>query len=615
MLAAVLRTGLLLLATVTATAAPAPPAGIAGRSELAPAIALSHRVEHLKHAFRNGQPAQVQAAAQEVELLRRTYGTLDVVPLVEAMAVFAREQGDLGHPEVGLEVIETVDRWAPHSPTLLGSRVILLRQQGLAGYLRSVADVAELTRLRLSHPVHQWLWVIQHIAWVRLMVTLMLWGWALTLALRYRRVLRYLWENPLARTGWHPAVLALVGAFLITLPVLLGLDPSLVAMLWLWLLVPFLQPLEVRATVLILLLQLAHPALGLLEPMAAVHARPSLLTLQQRPQPLTEDELAARGLTPGDQAFLAGWRLLQMQEWAKAEAAFGALNGKHLDRAAVLNNLGVARFQQGNLAGAKKAFDSANVIAPLGVEILLNQSVVAYREIDSTLGSAKQEEARKAGPELLQQLLAANQARTEQRTFAMPMADTPARVAVLADSYRDSTLPSHDGVKPAALLFSLLLPLAALGGFFWRLRMSINQTHPSQCTRCGDPFHTTDSPDVFVCSKCHHLFVLKDGLHAESRKRKVDEVASYQTGQRWIHKTLTVLLPGMDRLFMGDTRNGLVEFVFLCFSLAVVLGTGRSVRYPGEILMDPASIWLPLGLGLLAVLFLRSWLKLLPRRS
>jgi hypothetical protein len=57
-----------------------------------------------------------------------------------------------------------------------------------------------------------------------------------------------------------------------------------------------------------------------------------------------------------------------------------------------------------------------------------------------------------------------------------------------------------------------------------------------------------------------------------------------------------------------------VEYGFFCFALGIVLVTGRSVRYPGEILADPASIWLPLGLALLAVLWVRSWLKLLPRR-
>ena len=57
-----------------------------------------------------------------------------------------------------------------------------------------------------------------------------------------------------------------------------------------------------------------------------------------------------------------------------------------------------------------------------------------------------------------------------------------------------------------------------------------------------------------------------------------------------------------------------MEFGFFAFALGLVLVTGRTVRSPGEILADPASTWLPVGLVLLAMLFFRSWLKLLPRR-
>ena len=581
---------------------------------LAPAISLSHRAEQLKAAFNSGDPAAIQAAIQEVEVLRRTYNTLDVLPLVESMAIYARDLGNHNRAELGLEVVQTVERWAPKYPTLLGTRVILLRQEGFAGGLWSMAEVLELTRLRLAHPMHRWLWLLQHIAWLRLMATLLLWGWALTMALRYRRVWRYLWEEPLARFGIHSHVAALLGAFLVTLPVLVGLDPSLVAMLWLIMLAPFLLPLEIRATLLVIALQLAHPALAFLEPMAAQRPEPSIVTLQLRPQPLPVDSRALAGLPAGDQVFLAGWRQLQFQRWDLAEKTFQGLAKSHSDHAEVMNNLGVARFQLGDLAGAQACFDEAFGVAPTRVEVLLNQSMVAFKQMDGPLGASKQEDAHSASPETFTRLLAANQALNDQRTFPMPLPDSPLRVEVMRASLAAGGAPAGKGVNENSLLFSLAMPLLALGCFALRHRKSIHETHPSQCTRCGDPFHTSDSPDAFVCTKCHHLFVLKDGLHAENRKTKVDEVAAYQGAQRWIHRSLMVLLPGVDRCFIGDTSQGFVEYGVLCFALGIVLATGRSVRYPGEILADPTSVWLPLGLLLLTVLFVRSWLKLLPRR-
>jgi len=609
-LLAFLRTIVLAFACFGVWSAPPPPA-----PELAPAIALSFRAEHLKTAFRSGDPGAIQSAVQEVELLRRTYGTLDVLPLVDAMAIFARQLGKEGDPALGLQVVQVMEPWAPNDPTLLGTKVILMRRQGPQGYLWSIADVMELTRARLAHPVHRWLWALQHLAWARLMATLLLWGWALGLALRYRRVFRHLWEEPLVRWRINRHVVAFLGAFLVTLPVVLGLDPSVVAMLWLWMLAPFMLPMEVRATVFIVLLQLVHPALALLEPQATFQPRPSIVALPLRPQPLPEDPKIWAALAPEDRAFLTGWRQLQLEDWARAERTFQALAAGPSNHSAVVNNLGVARFQQGNLAGAKACFDEADGLAPASAEILLNQSVVAFKLLDGPLGTAKQAEASHAAPETFNRMMVANQARKEQRTFAICLTDTPERIQALSAGSRQAGAPGTlGGMQDLVLLFNLLLPLLAAAVIAMRVRKSVNEAHPAQCARCGDPFHTTDSTDTSVCSKCYHLFILKDGLHGGSRKRKVDEVAAYQRTQRVLHRLLMVVLPGIDRSFIGDTWPGFVEYGFFCFALGIVLVTGRSVRYPGEILADPSSVWLPVGVALLAVLCLRSWLKLLPRR-
>jgi hypothetical protein len=164
-------------------------------------------------------------------------------------------------------------------------------------------------------------------------------------------------------------------------------------------------------------------------------------------------------------------------------------------------------------------------------------------------------------------------------------------------------------------LVALLLPLLGISAFLVRVRRSLRMAHPGQCIRCGEPYHTTDSPDPEVCSKCHHLFVLRDGLHTESRRKKLDEVAAHQRDTRWIHKTLIVLLPGCDLAFLGETREALMEFLPFCLAVGMVLATSRSVRYPGEILPDPASTWLALGAVLVGLLYLRSWLKLFLRRA
>jgi tetratricopeptide (TPR) repeat protein len=605
------RPAILVVAGMLALGAATPPP----RPDLAPAVALAHRAEHLKAAFLGQDPAALQAAVQEVDLLRRTYGTLDVQPLVEAMTVWAREQGEQGQPERGLRVLRTLEAWAPGDPALLGTRIGLLRSQGLRGWFASLTDVVELTRQRLEDPVERWMWSFQHLGWLPFLATLLLWGYALALALRYRRVFRYLWEEPLRRRRVGSHLAAALGAVLICLPVLLGLDPGVAAMFWLFLLAPHLMPQELRATVLILLLQLVHPAMALLEPQAAVAPPPSIERLQLQPQASALDARVLAALSAGDQAFLRGWAALQAEDWARAEAIFTELRAGHPDHGVVVNNLGVAKYQRGDMEGARSCFNEAAAQLPPTPEVLLNQSEVAFKAMDSITGALKLEEASRVAPEVYGRLLAANHARKEQRTFALPLPDTPARVQALAAGWGPLENRPWSGAGIPALAYALALPLAALGAVLWRHRKSINEAHPSQCTRCGEPYHTTDSPDTSVCAKCHHLFVVKDGLHGESRKRKVDEAAAYQKAQRLLHRLLVVALPGTDRIFVGDTRGGLTEFGFLAFAMGVVLVSGSPVHYPGEVLADPASIWLPLGLALLVLLYLRSWLKLLPRRA
>lgn len=600
-------------------AAAAPEAPVAANpapltAEPLPAIALSHRAQHLMDALAKGDGEGVRAAQLEVEALRRTYSTLDVAPLVEAMTVWARQQGMAGNANLGLEGLQAVERWAPDHPTLLGTRITLMRQQGVQGWLWSVPELLRLTRLRLDHPAHRWLWLIQHLGMIRLTATLLLWGWALTMGLRYRNVLRHLWEEPLKHKGVAPIAVAALGALILAGPVLLGLDPMVAAILWLFLLAPFLLAPEVRVTAFILVLQLVHPALAALEPWAAREPQPSVLKLQMQPQIQAVPATLLRFLPPSDQAFLKGWGQLQNQEWKAAEGTFQELVGRHPDQAEVLNNLGVARSQAGDAPGADKAFDQALLVAPR-MEVLLNQSILAFNRLDTALGATKRDEAQAASPEGYALLIALNDAQKDVRTYPMPLQDTPQRVQALVEALGGAKEVGTFHLTQPAFLVALLLPIFGLIAFLWRVRASVRMAHPTQCIRCGEPFHTTDSPDVEVCPKCHHLFVLRDGLHAENRRKKLDEVADHQRSTRWLHKTLIVLLPGCDLIFLGETREGLLEFLPFCLAVGMVLATGRSVRYPGEILADPTSTWLALGTVLVGLLYLRSWLKLILRRA
>lgn len=579
------------------------------------AVALAHRVERLKASFLADDEAGVRAAAREVDLVRHLYGTLDLTPLVEGMVLFSLDQGRAGHVERGLKTLALLEGWSPQNPMLLSAKVGLLRQKGPAGYVQSLPEVVSLTQLRLNHPVHRWLFIVQHMAWLRLMAAALLWGWGLALVLRYRRVIRHQveeWCGRMTGIGWLRASLA---AMTLAAPVLVGLDPSICAMVWLVLLVPYMLGVELKYTVFVILLQLVHPLLAFLEPMAIKDPDPSIVALQAQAQANPVHWSAIKGLPPVDRRYLEGWSQLQNRDWAGAEQTFLELRPSHPHKGGVLNNLGVALFQQGRMDEAQAAFDQASLDLPGSAPILVNQSILAFSRLDTAKGEERQLRAQEAEPQVYAALKDAIQAQTQQRTYAVPLPDSPTRVEALRAYFGASEAVRLSERQRYALLAWILIPLAASAIFILRARQSMREAHPSQCIRCGEPFHTTDSPDPGVCTKCHHLFVMKDGLHNEARKAKVDGVGRFQGQQRWIHRVLLVVLPGCDLVFLGQTREGLLEFLFFTLAMGIVVGTGRTVRFPGEILPDPSTIWLPVGIGLLGVLFVRSWLKLVSGRN
>lgn len=581
---------------------------------LSPAVALAHRMEALKLAIQRNSAPALEQAIKDVELLRRIYGTMDLSPLVDGLLVWSRDASRQGRAAEAMAAVKLAERWAPGDPEVLATRVVVMRAEGLQGYFASIPDVLKLNSKRLGNATYRWLWLVQHLAWVRFMATLLLWGWALTLVLRYRRVLRHIWEEGLQQRGMKPVLISLIGAVILAFPVLVGLDPSYSAMLAVVLLAPFLYTDEVKVSILVLALQLVHPPLVVMEPYATREPLPQVSTLQSRPQaePLRKDVLER--LSSPDLTFLRGWEQLTLMDWVGAQRTFRELEGQHPDQGQVHNNLGVAAYHLNQKEEAAKAFEKALGLLPKSPEVLVNQSVLAFEKLDTLTGAGKQDEARKADPVAFERLMAVNSTQPRPRTFPLPLPDSAERSQALASSLGMSSAWSHR-LKFPGILLGVLGPLAGVGLFMRRLRQSVGAAHPTQCVRCGEPFHTTDSPDPNVCPKCHHLFVLRDGLHQESRKKKIDEVGVFQAGQRRIHRLLLVLLPGCDVAFLGNTLEGLAEFAALTFALGLVLATGQGVRYPGEILADPTSTWLPMGAILLGILYIRSWMKLLSRRA
>jgi tetratricopeptide (TPR) repeat protein len=81
------------------------------------------------------------------------------------------------------------------------------------------------------------------------------------------------------------------------------------------------------------------------------------------------------------------------------------------------------------------------------------------------------------------------------------------------------------------------------------------------CSMCGTAFcrhchlgsGTTD-----LCSQCHHLFVVRDGVSGPARNRKMSEVQQSETHRGRVFRVLSVVSPGAGHLYLRWTFAGLL---------------------------------------------------------
>ncbi len=102
---------------------------------------------------------------------------------------------------------------------------------------------------------------------------------------------------------------------------------------------------------------------------------------------------------------------------------------------------------------------------------------------------------------------------------------------------------------------ALVLVLVALGMGLLRG----GKAFTVHCSRCGTPFcrHCHLGQVVGeLCSQCHHLFVVRDGVSGPARNRKMQDVQAREMRRSQLFRVLSVLSPGAGHLYARQTFVG-----------------------------------------------------------
>ncbi|HSB62100.1 MAG TPA: tetratricopeptide repeat protein [Vicinamibacteria bacterium] len=135
----------------------------------------------------------------------------------------------------------------------------------------------------------------------------------------------------------------------------------------------------------------------------------------------------------------------------------------------------------------------------------------------------------------------------------------------------------------------------------WRRRMLT-----LRCLKCGMIFDARDhrgGAAVGLCPQCYHLFIVRDGVSAPARNRKLLEVQGWDEHRSRLFRLFSVLSPGAGHAYAGKTLLGLALTLLWYLVIATAALAGRLL----PVTEASSAISRPWGLGLAAVLLLVLW--------
>jgi tetratricopeptide (TPR) repeat protein len=103
-----------------------------------------------------------------------------------------------------------------------------------------------------------------------------------------------------------------------------------------------------------------------------------------------------------------------------------------------------------------------------------------------------------------------------------------------------------------------------------------------RCLKCGMVFDARDhrgGAAAGLCPQCYHLFIVRDGVSAPARNRKLLEVQGWEERRDRIFRALQIVSPGAGHLYAHRTLAGVAFVLFWYLVLSVSVLAGRLLPF------------------------------------
>jgi tetratricopeptide (TPR) repeat protein len=422
------------------------------------------------------------------------------------------------------------------------------------------------------------------VAALAILVTAIVFG--LTLFIRYGRSLAHDFREMLSTrfTGGSVSVLAFA---LLFLPLFLWLGPMWLLFYWFAIFFPYAATVErVAAVVLLVLVALLPVAIdfgasrvaGVESPvvMAALSSenqayQPEALRRLQELIAVVPDHPTLHLLLGNMQSFEGNDDQAQ-QHYQRAIELKPGYAGAHV-------NLGNLLFLNNEFQAAMTQYGKAQQADPKQALAYYNHSVASGETYKFDQQARMLESARRANRSFVervtrtppsQKVVMYSPSIDEAWTITEELSRHPAANALFGNYA--SFEASRSALNPMTIgaLASLLLAL-----LLWTKRRKNGLANA--CIKCGRTFCyrcKSARESSTYCTQCIHIYLKRDGVSLDTKRKKLEEVTEHQTGVVRRNRLFATFIPGAAQMLEGRTASGLIgAFLFALFvALAILVG-------------------------------------------
>lgn len=409
---------------------------------------------------------------------------------------------------------------------------------------------------------------------------------AIALFIRYGRSMSHDFRESLSTrfSGGSVSVLAFA---LLFLPIFLWLGPMWLLFYWFAIFFPYANVVERIATIVLLLLVAVLPialdrtaarVAGVESPLviAAVSSanqeyQPEALRRLQELAAVVPDNATLQLLTGNMQAFEGNEEQAQ-QHYRRAIELRPRYAGAHV-------NLGNLLFLNNEFQAALTEYETAQKADPKLAIAFYNASVAAgetykFDEQARMLALARkanQSAVERATRNAPQKIVMYSPEISEAWAMNEEIAKRPAARALFGNYAAFD--PVKSAVNPVTIGALVSLLLALLLGAKRRKPALANA-----CIKCGRTFCTrckSARESSTYCTQCIHIYLKRDGVSLDTKRKKLEEVTDHQTGVSRRNKLFATFLPGAAQMLEGRTIAGIIGTFLFALFVAIAILVGR----------------------------------------